>query len=364
MKLRRVLTAVLAPAFALVLAILISSLALLLIHQNPLDAFTQMVKFGIQPDSLVFMVDSAIPLFLAGLAVAVGFKMGLFNIGVEGQYTLAALLAAYVGAAVRLPGPIHVALILVVAMLVGSAWASIAAILKVWRGVHEVISTIMLNAIAISGLVPYLLATYFEVRPPGQIIKTKDIQGSGLLPSLITIRGTDLYGFLPIALIIGIGFYALVWRTRFGYDLRASGYNPDAARAAGVDPKAMIIKTMLLSGAIAGLVGMPDLLGFFHHYGVDFTPQLGFTGIAVALVGRNHPLGIGLAALLFGFLDRASQILDFKGVPKEIVIIMTGVIVLAVVVAYEVVRRIVEAQEVKAAAELMKQIPGAVEVPT
>jgi general nucleoside transport system permease protein len=106
---------------------------------------------------------------------------------------------------------------------------------------------------------------------------------------------------------------------------------------------------------------MPELLGFFHHYGADFTPGLGFTGIAVALVGRNHPVGIALAALLFGFLDRSSQILDFQGVPKEIVIIMTGVIVLAVVVAYEVVRRLVQAQEVKAAAEQMKRLPEPVE---
>jgi general nucleoside transport system permease protein len=354
-RLRRVFISVLAPLFALALAILISSLALFLIHENPLTAFRQMIDFGVQPDSLVFAVNSAVPLFLSGLAVAIGFRMGLFNIGVEGQYTLAALLAAYVGASVHLPGPIHVILILLVAMAVGALWASIAGVLKVWRGVHEVISTIMLNAIAISGLTPYLLSRYLQARPASLIIKTKDIPKSGLLPSLTTVRGIDLFGFLPIAVLVGIGFYVLVWRTRLGYDLRASGYNPDAARAAGVNPKAMILKTMLLSGAIAGLVGMPDLLGFFHRYGIDFTPQLGFTGIAVALVGRNHPVGIGLAALLFGFLDRSSQILDFEAIPKEIVIIMTGVIVLTVVIAYEVVRRIVQAQEVKAAAEVLKR---------
>ncbi len=358
MRLRRILIGVLAPAFALILAILVSSLALLLIGKNPLTAFTEMMKFGTRLDSLIFMVNQALPLFLSGLAVAVGFKMGLFNIGVEGQYTLAALLAAYVGGQLHLPAVIHVLVIMLVAMVAGSLWAGIAGVLKVWRGVHEVISTIMLNAIATRALVPYLLATYLaQQNQPGDfVIKTKTIPGSGLLPTLATARGTELFGFLPIAILVGVGFYLLVWRTRFGYDLRASGYNPDAARVSGVDPKAMILKTMLISGAIAGLVGIPQLLGFFNRYGIDFTQNLGFTGIAVALVGRNHPVGIALAALLFGFLDRSSQILDLEAVPKEIVIIMTGVIVLSVVIAYEVVRRVLEAQEVKAAAERTKRL--------
>jgi simple sugar transport system permease protein len=113
----------------------------------------------------------------------------------------------------------------------------------------------------------------------------------------------------------------------------------------------MVVRTMLISGAIAGLVGMSDLLGFSHAYGLDFPSGYGFTGIAVALVGRNHPVGVGAAALLFGFLDRSSQILDLSGVPKEIITIMGGVIILTVVIAYEVVRRLIQAQEQRAAAE-------------
>ena len=191
------------------------------------------------------------------------------------------------------------------------------------------------------------------------MIKTKEIPSSGLIPSLNPLlravgihppSGSDLYGFLPLAIVFGIGYYVLVWRTRFGYDLRASGYNPDAARVSGVDPRAMILKVMLLSGATAGLVGLPDLFGLYHRYTIDFVVGLGFTGIAVALVGRNHPVGIALAAFLFGFLDRSAAILDLEGIPKEITIIMRGVIILCVVIAYEVVRRFVQAQEVKAAA--------------
>jgi ABC-type uncharacterized transport system permease subunit len=372
MKVRRILISLLAPVFALVLALLISSVAVMLIHKSPLTAFKTMAKFGIQTDSLILTVNQAIPLFISGLAVAIGFKMGVFNIGVEGQYTIAALFAAWVGAVAPVPGPVRIALILIVAMTVGTLWAGIAGVLKVTRGVHEVISTIMLNYIAI-GVTSYVFANWLKQKnAPGDFVqKTKAIPASGLIPSLNRLLrlfgvhpppGANLYGFLPLALVIGILFYLLIWRTRFGFDLRASGANPSAAAVSGVDPKRMILRTMLISGAIAGLVGMPDLFGLYHRYTIDFVTGLGFLGIAVALVGRNHPVGIALAALLFGFLDRSAQILDLEGIPKEITIIMQGVIILSVVIAYEVVRRFVEAQEVRAAAERTRRLAEKAEV--
>jgi ABC-type uncharacterized transport system permease subunit len=370
-RLRRVLIAVLAPASALILAVAVSSIAVLLIHQSPLVAFRDMATFGARTDSLIFTVNEAIPLTLSGLAVAIGFRMNLFNIGVEGQYTLAALLAAYVGAIAPVPGVVRIVLIFVVAMSVGAGWAGIAGVLKVTRGIHEVISTIMLNFIAF-GVTSYLLAHFLKQHnTPGDfVIKTKEIPASGLIPSLNGLLrlfglhpplGSDLYGFLPLALVVGLLYYVLIWRTRFGFDLRATGLNPDAAAVSGVDARAMIIRTMLISGAIAGMVGLPDLFGLYHRYTIDFVAGLGFSGIAVALVGRNHPVGIGLAALLFGFLDRSAQILDLEGIPKEITIIMRGVIILSVVIAYEVVRRFVQAQEVRTAAERLARMSGGVE---
>jgi ABC-type uncharacterized transport system permease subunit len=367
MKARRILVMFLAPVAALILGLGISSIAVLLIHQSPITAFKTMAQFGIRTDSLIFTVNEAIPLFIAGLAVAIGFKMNLFNIGVEGQYQLAALLAAYVGAITPVPGPIRIALILIVAMAVGAAWSGIAGVLKVTRGIHEVISTIMLNFIAF-GIIAYLLRTYLKQHnaPGDLVIKTKQIPSSGLIPSLNGLLkvlgvhpppGSALYGFLPLAIVIGILYYLLVWRTRFGYDLRATGVNPDAASVSGIDANAMVIKTMLISGAIAGLAGMPDLFGLYQRYTIDFVSGLGFAGIAVALVGRNNPVGIALGALLFGFLDRSAQILDLENIPKEITIIMRGVIILAVVIAYEVVRRVVQAQEVRAAAERTGRLP-------
>lgn len=342
----------LVPVSAIVLAVGVSSLVLLSIGESPISAFRSMFRYGSQANSLVSMVNRAVPLFVAGLAVAIGFKMNLFNIGVEGQYRIATLLAAAAGAAVTLPGPLHIVFIMVVGMAVGAAWASIAAILKVKRGVHEVVSTIMLNSIA-TGVGAYLLANYLRKPAVGSelLIATPPIPSSGQLPALANIGGEDLRSFVLIAVALGVGVYILIWRTRFGYDLRASGINPDAARASGVDPNKMIMRTMLISGGIAGLIGMSDLFGFFHAYTLDFPAGLGFDGIAVALVGLNHPVGIAIAALVFGWVDRAAQILDLEGIPKEVIVITKGVIILSVVIAYEVVRRLVLSQQVKAAAE-------------
>jgi simple sugar transport system permease protein len=365
-KLRRVLLSLIAPIAALVFAVAVSSVALVIVGKSPVEAFKAMFDYGTQANSLISTVNRAVPLFLAGLAVAIGFKMNLFNIGVDGQYRLAALIAAAVGAAVELPSPIHIGLIIVTAMAVGAFWAWIPGILKVKRGVSEVISTIMLNFVA-TGLSAYLLANYLaEASGPNDlIINTPEISDSGRIQPINNLYGLggkeDLFGFVIIAAIVGVVFYLLVWRTRFGYDLRSSGLNPPAARVGGVDPGAMIVRTMIISGAIAGLVGMSDLLGFFHQYTLDFPIGYGFAGIAVALLGRNHPVGIALSALLFGFLDRSAQILDLKDVPKEVITIMTGVIILSVVVAYEVVSRLIEAQEVRAAAEKTKGMAAELE---
>ncbi|MGY1842586.1 ABC transporter permease [Modestobacter sp. SYSU DS0875] len=355
-RVRRLGTALLAPVLAIVVALVISALVIVLIGENPLSALEVMLDFGDSPSqqtqAMVVILNRAVPLFLAGLAVSVAFRMGLFNIGVEGQYRLATILAAAAGAAVALPAPLHVLLIIVVAMLVGAFWAGIVAVLKVTRGVSEVISSIMLNFIAL-GLASYLLTGPLRGSEPGaSIITTADIPESGWFPSLNGVFGvlglaeprSELYGFLLVAAVAGIVIAVLIKRTRFGFDLRATGISPSAATASGVDARGMVLKTMLISGAVAGLIGLPDLLGSSHHYGTEFTTGLGFLGIAVALLGRNNPLGIAFGALLFGFLDRAAIPLQFEGIPASVVTIIQGTIVLAVVVANEIARRVTRRQ--------------------
>lgn len=367
MKLRLTALRLLAPVTALLFAVLVASIALLLVDENPIVAFREMGEFSASLPSFISILNRAYPLYLAALAVGIGFKMGLFNIGVEGQYLLASLVAAWVAASIALPAPLHVLVVIVVAVVVGAGWAGIAGVLKVTRGVHEVIATIMLNYIAF-GLVAWLLSTHFaqENEPGDLILKTAQIPASGLFPSLNPIleglgftvpSGSNWQGFLVIALLVGVVYYLLVWRTRFGYELRASGINPGAARAAGINPNRMIVNTMLLSGAFAGLVAIGPLLGFFERYTLDFPRQLGFLGIGIALLGRNHPFGMFLGALLWGFMDRSAQILDLNAIPREIVQIMQGVIVLAVVVAYEVVTRFIEREQVQAAAAAATELP-------
>lgn len=351
---RRIALAVAAPALAIAISLAVSSLVLLASGANPLDIYSTMWSFGTQTNSIISMINRAVPYYVSGLAVAVGFKMNLFNIGVEGQYYIAGIVAAIVGAAIDLPAPLHVAVIFVVAMAVGAAWAGIAGVLKATRGVNEVIATIMLNNIVLLGFGAWLLTTFREKDTGGSLqIATERLPDSALLPNLnswleavgIDVpAGARLTGFLPVAILVGVVFYLVIDRTRFGFDLRASGRNAWAAAASGVAAKGMVVKAMLLSGGLAGLVGMSYLLGDFQRFTGDFPTGLGFTGIAIALLGRNHPIGIALGALLWGFLERSAQRLDLEGVPKEIVVIMQGTIVLSVVVAYEIMRRVQEAQ--------------------
>jgi simple sugar transport system permease protein len=233
-------------------------------------------------------------------------------------------------------------MVIVVAMVVGGLWAGIAAVLKVTRGVSEVVSTIMLNFIG-TGVIAFLLQPgRLAVKTQGSNnIGTKPIGASGHVAG-IPYPGSDLrvYGLVLLAVAAGVVFHIVINRTRFGFDLRATGMSEPAAVASGVNAKRMIVIAMVLSGAIAGLVGMPTLLGSSYSYSLDFPTGIGFIGIGIALLGRNNPVGIGFAALLWAFLDQSSQILDFNDIPKEIVAITQAAVLLAVVVVYEVVRRL------------------------
>jgi general nucleoside transport system permease protein len=320
---------------ALVFALALCGVFLALIGHNPFSVYKQMLNYDISRDSLLDAIRRAVPLMLSATAVAIGFKMGMFNIGVEGQTRLAVLLTAAIGAQVNLPAVLHVIFCMVLAMVVGATWAGVAGLLKVKRGVNEVISTIMLNYIAI-GLASWMFDTFFVIGADTLNVKTKELPRTAWFPELVKNK---LTGFVFIALIVIVLFWVVVWKSKFGFHLRASGANPGAARVAGVNPGRMIMTAMLLSGAIAGLVGMPGLLGTDHAYRRGLAEGYGFDGIAVALLGRNHPIGIVLSALLFGFLDHSSGILQVNSIPRSIVDIIKGVTVLAVVIVNEALKR-------------------------
>ncbi|WP_433373004.1 ABC transporter permease [Streptosporangium sp. CA-115845] len=362
-RLQRTLLTVAGAVVAVLLAMGISSIAILAAGASPVTALGAMFDFGdTQPqvvNAITFIVNRAVPLFIAGLAVAIGFRMNLFNIGVEGQYRIAAIVAAFVGSQFVLPGPIQITLIIVVAMLVGGLYAFIPAVLKVTRGVNEVISTIMLNYIAINLAAFLVRGPFAGERTEGKLTtSTPELPESAWFPDLNVLfemfglpapRG-GLWGFLMVAILLGVVIWLVLERTRFGFEVKASGLNPSAALASGVDAKRMVISAMVLSGAIAGLIGLPEILGRTHAYGSNFTAGLGFLGIAVALLGRNKPVGIAVAALLFGFLDRAAAPLQFADIPPSVVAIIQGSIVLMVVIANEVTSRMSIRQEERRAA--------------
>jgi simple sugar transport system permease protein len=272
---------------------------------------------------------------IAAVAVAIGFKMNLFNIGVEGQFLMGMFFAAIAGAYVHLPAPLHVLFCLLVAMTAGAAWASIAAILKVKKGVNEVIATIMLNAIALS-VIDWLFNEKFRYESESLDVKTKPLPKTAWMPDLVENR---LNSFILIALVVVVAFWLVVYKSKFGFRLRASGANAVAARTAGISSNKMIITAMLMSGAVAGLAGMPSLLGDTHAYGPTRPDGYGFNGIAVALLGRNHPAGIVVAAILWGFLDSVAGPLQIAKIPQSIVLVIKAIILLTVVIVNEVVGR-------------------------
>ena len=336
--LRRIALALAAPVLALIVAAVVATL-ILLATGGDIGAFWKTLLSSPGADGLVYILNQTAVLYLSGVAAAIGFRMNLFNIGVEGQYTLGAFVAGAFAAQGWLPGYLNTAVAVLLAMVAGSLLAGIAGVLRVTRGVSEVISTIMLNAIA-GALVGYLVnrigvhngkASNTKTMPHDTWVGTFKIFGD---------TSNEVDGLTLLAIVVGVAFWVVLNKTRFGFDLRASGASQSAAVASGVDVRRMVVIAMLLSGAIAGLVGLPQMFSESHNYGSSFQAGLGFTGIAVALLGRNNPIGIALGALVFAFLTQQATLLNIlAGVSTDIIQVTQGVIVMAVVIAYELVRR-------------------------
>ena len=354
--LKRAATALVAPLVAVVAAMLITSVVVALSGSSPVEFFEIILS---PPANRVYVniINQASMIFLSALAAAVGFRMNLFNIGVEGQYQIASYTTAVVVGAAFLPGPLNILLGLVVAVTTGALWAGIAGVLKVTRGVSEVISTIMLNAIA-GTLVGYFMSTY-GIRT-GNARQTPTIPESSRIPGFTPFEERDgaIWALVLLAILAGFAFNFVLNRTRFGFDLRATGMSESAAVASGVKVSRMVVVSMMISGGIAGLIWMPAFYGAAYNYGTAFQAGLGFTGIAVALLGRNRPLGIMFGALLFAFLNEQSNRLTLQSnISQNVVLITQGVIVLAVVVAYEVVGRRRAAAEQRAVTQKLEAEP-------
>lgn len=346
-----------APLLAIGFGALVASFIILALGHSPLGVYGMMLRFSLtRSDSVAAILLKSTPLIFSGLAVALSFRANLWNIGVEGQYAVGAFAASLVAFTVKgLPAAVHLPLAILAGIGGGALWALLPIVLKLRRGAHEVITTIMMNHIA-AALVLYLLADVF--RDPTQAgtprVRTPEFPDSARIPllkpllDLVGLRVPEhsaLNWFLPIAVLVCAVAAYVLGRTRFGYEVRAVALNPSAAEAAGIPLARTRFLMFLGSGAIAGMVGLSDVLGFFGYFDIDFPKGLGFLGISVALLARNNPLGIVPAALLFGFLDRGAQgVQVFAGVPREVITILQAVIILAIVVGYELVTRYVRMQ--------------------
>ncbi|MFT5114237.1 MAG: ABC-type uncharacterized transport system permease subunit [Parasphingorhabdus sp.] len=330
---------VLLPLINLFAALLVCCLIIAALGENPFAAIAVMLKGAfVYSGSLGYTLYYTTNFIFTGLAVAIAFHAMMFNIGGEGQAYLgglgAGLVALWLGAS--MPAIIVLPLAVMAAALFGAAWAYLPGYLQAKRGSHIVITTIMFNFIAASVMVWLLVGPL--IQPGQQSPQTAKFEVAGQLPKFsellsavsIEVGSSPLNLSFVLALFALVFFWVLVWKTRFGYELRAVGHNPDAARYAGINVSRIIIIAMALSGAFAGLMATNEILGVQHKILLNFTSGYGFTGIAVALMGRNHPLGIFLASLLFGVLYQGGAELDFEfqSITREMVLVIQGMIIL------------------------------------
>ena len=276
------------------------------------------------------------PYIFAGLAVALGFRGGLFNIGAEGQLFVGGLASVYVGYSISgLPWYIHLPLALLAGIVAGAIWGAIPGFLKARTGAHEVINTIMMNYVAFR-LTDYLLQGGPMTRPDGLPI-TPEIAPSAYLPALFP-RPMRLHAGFFLALAVAALVYWFLWKTTHGFEIRMVGANPSAARYAGVRITRTTVLTMALSGALAGLAGANQVLGLDHKLVRAFSTGYGFDSIALALLGNSHPAGVVLSSLLFGFLrGGAARMQSVAGVPVELIRIVQGMVIIFVA-APEIIR--------------------------
>jgi simple sugar transport system permease protein len=336
---RRALLIALSPLAAVALALVAGAVFIAAIGQPPLEIYGRLLSQSLGTGyGLGQTLFKATPLIFTGLAVALGFRAGLFNIGAEGQLQLGGLAAALVGAALAgLPAIVLLPLCVLAAAAAGAAWGAIPGALKARFGAHEVINTILLNFIAYA-LVSYIGRFTFQTAT----VRTATIGAGAWLPRLDVLLPALRGSPANLSLVFGLGMAALtavlLFRTRLGYELRAVGLNAPAAEYGGISIGRMQALAMALSGALAGLGGCNFVLGYKHFFEQGFSGGAGFLGIAVALLARNQPAGVVVAALFFGALSYGGLVINDR-VPKELVEILQALVILFAITSQQIVER-------------------------
>jgi simple sugar transport system permease protein len=352
----------LAVLAALGIAVLLGSVIIVLYGESPVTVYGAILRgtFG-DINGLGYVLANSGPLILSALAVSVAFKGGMFNIGVEGQFIVGMAVASWAALTLTwIPGPLLLLVVLLFAVLGGMTWAAIPAILKVKTGAHEVVTTIMLNGIAAS-LVAWIIRGPLRYEDTGGgfnvNLRTDPFPDDAMIPDLGGLFGIStsarLSWVLPLALVVAGVIWFVLKRMRLGYEARAVGAAPGSARAGGISIGGVQVNLFLLSGALAGLVGIQQLFADQGFLPAGYEAGLGFTGIAVAFLGQNNPVGIVFAALLWSVLARGETSLQLDtDVPREFIIILQGILIISVVVTYQVAKRRLFSRQLRRAAEV------------
>jgi simple sugar transport system permease protein len=324
---------ILLPLINLLLAFIVSGIVVFAIGQDPIAAVQAIIvgAFG-SGYNFGYTLYYSTNFIFTGLAVAVAAHAGLFNIGGNGQAYIAGLGVIAVALAMQsFPWWVTLPVAILAAAAVGGLWGFIPGWLQAKRGSHVVITTIMFNYIA-AAIMVYMVNA---MRPPGQPApESAMIAAEGRMPKLGTfipwLRNTDVNFTLLLAILCLIGVYILIWHTRFGFQMRALGHNPTASTYAGTSNSRTIMIVMTLSGALAGMVAVNQVVGVQYRLVLDYVADAGFVGLAVALMGRNHPIGILLAALLFGALYQGGNELQYviPGLSREMVVVIQALVIL------------------------------------
>ena len=343
--LRSALDAMLIPFLAILTAVILGGIIIFSVRGNPFLAYYGLIQgsFG-STRALSETAVWATPYIFAGLAVALAFKGGLFNIGAEGQLAIGAVVAALIGYALPewlgadIPAIIHLPLAVFFGMAGGAFWAAIVGFLKAYTGGHEVINTIMMNYIALN-TISFLLNGPMKDRSPNNVIaRTPLIADSARMPEIF--EGLRVHWGFVLALLVAFAVWWMLNKSTLGFEIRTVGLNPDAAKYAGINVKRTIILTMALSGMLAGLAGTVEVTGLNYRHELGFSIGYGFDAIAIALLGRSHPLGVVLAAILFAAMRNGATRMQFLTQMPVDLISMLQALILLFVAADAIVRYI------------------------
>jgi ABC-type uncharacterized transport system permease subunit len=335
-NLNQLLNSLLVPLLAIFTAVILGGLIIKVVGGDPLAAYKGLIQgaFG-SPKALSETAVWATPYIFAGLAVAVAFKGGLFNIGAEGQLAFGAVTAALIGYALPnwlhadIPAYIHIPLAVGLGILAGALWAAIPGALKAYTGGHEVINTIMMNYIALNITSFLLNGPMKDPDPLNLSARTPQIAISARIPPIF--QGLRIHWGFVLALLVAAFIWWLLWKTTLGFEIRTVGANPDAAKYAGINVKRTIIITMAISGALAGLAGAIEVTALNYRHELGFSVGYGFDAIAIALLGKTNPFGVILAAILFGGMRNGATRMQFlTQIPVDIISVIQALILLFV----------------------------------